>query len=85
MQTFSQTLPLIILFAAMYFLMIRPQQKQAKERKAMIEALKKGDRVTTIGGMHGTIEEIDEVSVVLKVADGVKIKFNRTAVGMVQK
>ncbi len=85
MQSVTQMLPLIVLFVAMYFLMIRPQQKQAKERKAMLEALKKGDRVVTIGGMHGVIEEIDETTAVLKVADGVKVKFNRTAVGMVQK
>lgn len=85
MQAYNQLLPLLLLFAVMYFMMIRPQQKQARERKIMLDGLKKGDRVITIGGIHGVIDELDESTLVLTVAEGVKVKFNRAAVGAVQK
>ena len=76
-------LPLIALFAVMYFLMIRPQQKQQKERRAMLEALKKGDRAITIGGIHGTVVDLDESVVTLRIAEKVEIKLNRSAIGAV--
>ncbi len=76
-------LPLVALFAVMYFLMIRPQQKQQKERRAMLEALKKGDRAITIGGIHGTVVDLDESVVTLRIAEKVEIKLNRSAIGAV--
>lgn len=82
---YAQFLPLILLFALMYFLMIRPQQQQQKKRQAMLDAIKKGDKIVTIGGIHGTILEIRENVVSLKIADKVEIKVNRTAVGAVVK
>lgn len=72
-----------LVFAIFYFLIIRPQNKRQKETKAMLGALKKGDRVVTIGGIRGTIFSIKDDAVVLKVDDNTKIQFSRSAVGSV--
>ena len=69
--------PLIIMFVIFYFLLIRPQQKKAKQHREMIDNLKKGDRVITSGGLYGTISSLDDTSVTLEVADQVKIKLVR--------
>jgi preprotein translocase subunit YajC len=71
------------IFAIFYFLLIRPQQKQKREREAMLRALKKGDRVVTSSGLHGTITGLEETKVVLRVADQVKLEFDRAAIGRV--
>ena len=71
------------IFAIFYFLLIRPQQKQRKDRERMLTALKKGDRVVTSSGLHGTIVGINEHTIVLKVADQVKLEFDRSAIGRV--
>jgi preprotein translocase subunit YajC len=77
-------LPFVLMFAIFYFLLIRPQQKRSRERNNMLSALKKGDHVVTIGGMHGTIADIDEETVTLKVAENTRIKFERSAIGNVK-
>ena len=69
--------PFLLMFAVFYFLLIRPQQKRNKQRSQMLAALKKGDRVVTIGGIHGTIVEITDDIVVLLVNDATKITFDR--------
>jgi preprotein translocase subunit YajC len=71
------------IFAIFYFLLIRPQQKQRRERERMLAALKKGDRVVTTSGLHGTITGLTEHTVTLRVADQVKLEFDRAAVGRV--
>jgi len=76
--------PLIIIFAIFYFLLIRPQQKKAKEQKAMLDAVKKGDKVVTAGGIYGVIESTDETTVMVKIADSVKIKVSRNAITSVR-
>ena len=77
-------LPMIIAFVAiMYFLMIRPQQKREKERRALLSALAKGDAVVTNGGLCGTIVGLTEDEVSLRVDDGVTMKFVRSAVSQV--
>lgn len=73
-------LPFVLMFAVFYFLLIRPQQKKQKTRALMLNQLKKGDKVVTIGGMHGTIVEITDDIVVLRVNDATKITFDRSAV-----
>ncbi len=75
-------LPFVLIFAVFYFLLIRPQMKQQKKKQVMIAALKKGDKVVTIGGLHGTIEGIKEKENVLivKIADNVKVNVSRSAV-----
>jgi preprotein translocase subunit YajC len=77
-------LPLMIgMFAIMYFLIIRPQQKQRRERETLLQALKKGDRVVTTGGLFGTVVGLSEQTVTLKVADQVKLDFERSAIGRI--
>jgi preprotein translocase subunit YajC len=77
---FMQFLPLIALLAVFYFLILRPQQKRAKEQKAMIEALQKGDEVATAGGVLGKVTKVNGDSVALEVADNVVIQVQKVAV-----
>ena len=74
---FTAFIPLIIMFAIFYFLLIRPQQKKSKAHREMISTLKKGDRVVTSGGIHGRITSTDETSVTVEIADRVRIKIDR--------
>lgn len=71
---------LALLFAFMWFFVIRPENKRQRKRKDFQTALKKGDQVVTAGGLHGSIAAIDEQTVTLKVADNVRMKFDRVAV-----
>jgi preprotein translocase subunit YajC len=73
-------LPIILLFVILYFLMIRPQMKRAKEQKAMIEALQKGDEVVTAGGMVGRITKLGEQYVTLEIAPSTEVVLQRSAV-----
>ncbi len=82
-ESLGPFVPLILLFVVFYFLLIRPQQKQQKARKEMLSALKKGDRVVTIGGIHGVIKEIDDTTMSLRVADNLNLKLARAAVDRV--
>ena len=79
----AQFLPLILIFAIMYFLLIRPQQKKAKEHKAMVQALKRGDRVVTNGGIYGQVSHVADDHLMVEIADGVKIKIMRDAVAAI--
>jgi preprotein translocase subunit YajC len=79
-----QILILVGFFAIFYFLMIMPQRKQQKQRQAMLNSLKKGDKVITTGGLHGEVIELDEDDVRLRVADKVELKFSRSAVAKVK-
>jgi preprotein translocase subunit YajC len=74
---------MIGMFAIMYFLIIRPQQKQKRERENLLRAIKKGDRVVTSGGLYGTVVGLSEHTVTLKVADQVKLDFERSAIGRI--
>jgi preprotein translocase subunit YajC len=71
------------IFAIFYFLLIRPQQRQKKDREAMLASVKKGDRVVTTGGLHGTVVGLNDQIVTLKVADQVRLDFDRSALGRV--
>jgi preprotein translocase subunit YajC len=73
-------LPIILMFALLYFLMIRPQMKRAKETKAMIEALQKGDEVITAGGVVGRITKLGDQYVTLEIAPNTEIVVQRSAV-----
>ena len=73
----------IILIAIMYFLMIRPQMKRAKEHRAMLDKLSKGDEVITSGGIAGTVTDIGDNFVTLEVADNVRVRVQKAAVGNV--
>ncbi len=73
-------LPLIIIFGIFYFMLIRPQMKRAKEARAMIAALSKGDEVLTSGGLLGRIEDMADTFVTLEIADKVTVKLQKSAV-----
>ena len=75
-------LPIILIVVVFYFFMIRPQMKKAKEQTKFREALKKGDRVVTIGGIHGKIVEVSDKTFMIEVEGGVKLKIERSAVSM---
>ncbi len=77
---FTAFVPLILMFVIFYFLLIRPQQKKAKEHQNMVNNLKKGDRVITSGGVHGTITSLGDTTVSIEIAENVKIKINRSNV-----
>lgn len=73
-------IPIILMFVIFYFLLIRPQQKKAKQHQEMIANLKKGDRVITSGGIHGLITSLDENTVTLEIAEKVRIKVSRATI-----
>ena len=75
---------LVAIFAIFYFIMIRPQRKRQKDQQAMVAALQKGDKVMTIGGIYGTIDSINETTLILKVEGGTTLKVARTAVNPVK-
>ena len=79
-QTLMSIVPFILIIAIFYFFIIRPQNKKQKETQKMIDALKKGDKVVTIGGIHGLVSQTKEKTVIVKVDEGVKIEFNRSAI-----
>ena len=74
-------IPLILIFAVFYFMLIRPQQKQAKLQQQFLNDLKTGNKVVTKGGIHGTITGLTDTVVTLEIADNVKIKVSRSAIG----
>jgi preprotein translocase subunit YajC len=76
---------MVLLVVMFYFLLIRPQQKQRKELEARISALTAGDRVVTSSGIHGLVHHVKERTVMIKVADGVMLEFDKAAVAHVQK
>jgi preprotein translocase subunit YajC len=82
---FVQFLPLVAMFAIFYFLLIRPQQKKAKEHKSLLDALKKGDLVVTAGGLHGKVTSVDEKTVTLEIAPGVNVKFSKGYIANIDK
>ncbi len=71
---------LVIMFAIFYFLLIRPQQKRAKQHRQLIESLKVGDQVVTAGGLHGKVAAVQDSVITIEIATGVKVKINRTSV-----
>ncbi len=73
-------LPLILMFAVMYFLFIRPQQKRVKEHAAMVGALKKGDEVVTTGGLGGTVTQVHDAFLTMRVAENVEVNVQKQAV-----
>ena len=74
-----------LIFVIFYFMIIRPQQKRQKERQKMLDALKKGDKVVTSGGIHGTVAGLDEKTALVQIADNVKIKVDRGSITSVAR
>ena len=81
--TWLQIVPFALVFVIFYFLIIRPQNKKQKDAKAMIEAVKKGDKVVTIGGVHALVDKVKETTIVLKVDDNTRMEFSKSAIATV--
>ena len=80
-STLIQFLPLILIFAVFYFLLIRPQQRKQKEHRTMLEALRRGDRVVTGGGIIGTVAQVvNTEEVMVDIAQGVRVRVRRSAI-----
>lgn len=75
-----QILPVVILFALMYFILLRPQLKKQKEHDALVQKVKGGERVIAAGGIYGVVTSVREQSVILKVAEGVKIEVQKASI-----
>jgi preprotein translocase subunit YajC len=84
-QGYEGIIMLVAMFAIFYFLLIRPQQKRAKQHKELVSAASVGDQIVTAGGIHGKIAAVDESTITLEVATGVKIKMNRSTITEVKK
>lgn len=76
-------LPLVLMFVVLYFVMIRPQMKKAKEHKSMVDALTKGDEVVSAGGLLGKVSKLGDIFIGLEIADGVEVQIQRSAVTQV--
>jgi preprotein translocase subunit YajC len=76
----AQMLPMLLIIVVFYFFMIRPQMKKAKESKQMRERLGKGDRIITIGGIHGKIIDVDDSTFVIEIESGQKLRIEKTAI-----
>mgnify|MGYP000954106589 FL=1 len=83
-SAFASFLPLVLIFGIMYFLLIRPQQKKAKEMRAMVDALRRGDQVLTQGGIIGKVSKVNDDGVLeVEIADGVKVKVLKHTIAQV--
>ena len=84
MDQFAQFIPLLLIFAIMYFLLIRPQQKKLKDHQAMVNGLRRGDKVVTAGGIFGKVVKVlDEGEVEVEIADGVKVRMVQSTIAQV--
>lgn len=81
----SMLIMLVAIFAIFYFLMIRPESKRRKERQAMLGALKRGDRIVTLGGLYGEVQDVHDDKIVLKIADAVKVEVSKSAISAVRE
>ena len=77
---FSAFIPLILMFAIFYFLLIRPQQKKAKQHKALLSSLRKGDKVVSSGGLHGMVTGLTEEVITMEIAPKIRVKVSRGSI-----
>lgn len=84
MEGLVQFLPIIVMFVAMWFILIRPAQKRQKATAIMQNSLKRGDKVVTVGGLHGEVDAIEDTTVYLIVDGNTRLKFERQAIGRVE-
>ncbi|MBL7131464.1 MAG: preprotein translocase subunit YajC [Candidatus Omnitrophica bacterium] len=81
----SMLIPIILIYIIFYFILIRPQKKEQKDHRAMIDNLKKNDEVVTSGGIHGTIVNVKEKTFILRIDDNVKMEINKNVVAYLKK
>lgn len=79
----SSLLPFLLIIVVFYFLILRPQQKRQKNRQKLLEGVQKGDKIITSGGIYGTVEGMEDNTVLVKIADNVKVKMEKTAIGTI--
>ncbi len=77
--------PMLCIFAIIYFLMIRPQSQKLKQQDAMIRAIKTGDKIVTSSGIHGMVSNVKDTTLIVKIADNVKIELDKSSVGSVKR
>lgn len=80
MGNYGGILSLVLMFVLFYFLLIRPQQKRQKAVSTMQSGLKKGDKIVTIGGLHGIIDSLDESKIIIRCGDGSRLTYDRSAI-----
>ena len=80
---FSSLLPFLLIILVFYFLILRPQQKRTKEKARLLESMKKGDKVITSSGIYGTIEGLEDKTVLVKISDNTKVKMDRSAISTI--
>lgn len=80
MEQLAQLLPIVLIIAVFYLLLIRPQQKRARQHRELVSSIENGDRIVTIGGLHGTVEAVDEDTVRLELVPGTTITMSKQAV-----
>ncbi|WP_033544123.1 preprotein translocase subunit YajC [Planococcus sp. CAU13] len=83
METLVALSPLLLMFVLMWFFIIRPAQKRQKATANMQSELRRGDRVVTIGGLHGQVDAVDDTTIYITVADGTRLQFERQAIARV--
>ena len=79
----SSLLPFILIILVFYFLILRPQQRKQKEREKLLSGVQKGDKVITTGGIHGTVEGIEDNTILVKISDNVKVKMEKGAISTI--
>ena len=83
MDTLLGLSPIILMFVVMWFFIIRPAQKRQKTTASMQSSLKRGDRIVTVGGLHGLVDAVDESTVFVTIADGTRLQFERAAIARI--
>lgn len=76
----SMLIMLVAIFAIFYFLMIRPESKRRKERQSMIDSLVRGDKIVTVGGLHGEVQDVHDDKIVIRIAENLKVEVAKTAI-----
>lgn len=84
-EIYSTLIMFGLIIAIFYFMIIRPQQKRQKEREALLGQIKKGDKIITAGGIHGDVIGVDEKTLLIEIADKVKVKIERNSISVVNK
>jgi preprotein translocase subunit YajC len=79
----SSLLPFVLIILVFYFLILRPQQKRQKDREKLLAGVQKGDKVITSGGIHGTVEGIEDNTILVKIADNVKVKMDKGSISTI--
>jgi preprotein translocase subunit YajC len=82
---FSALVPILLVFLIFYFMILRPQQKKQKDREKLLSSVQKGDKVITVGGIHGTVIGLEEKTVLVQISDDVKVKFERSSISSINR